>query len=67
MEFLLQLVVTGIISCLITRLFILRGVEFGTLVIDFTNPEKEVYQIQLDNLDDLPKKKRIVLSVKSQK
>lgn len=36
---------------------------YGTLKIDISNPEKEIYRICLDSLENLPKKKRISLKV----
>lgn len=35
----------------------------GTLRIDHRNPEKDVYRIEIDNLDNLAKKRRVVLKV----
>lgn len=35
----------------------------GTLRIDHSNPEKDIYRIDIDNLDELSKKKEIVLKV----
>lgn len=35
----------------------------GTLMIDHSNPAKDVYRFAIDNLDGLSKKKRIVLKV----
>lgn len=35
----------------------------GTLRIDHTNPEKDVYRIEIDDLDKLSRKKRVVLKV----
>lgn len=35
----------------------------GTLKIDHSNPEKDVYRFDVDDLDSLAKKKRIVLKV----
>lgn len=35
----------------------------GILRIDQTNPEKDLYSLELNSLDDLPKKKRIVLTI----
>ena len=40
----------------------LRGVS-GTLKIDRHDPEKDVYRLEIDNLDDLSKKKIVVLKV----
>lgn len=36
----------------------------GILRIDQSNPEKDIYRLEIDNLDILPKKKKIVLKVK---
>lgn len=35
----------------------------GVLQIDHSNPDKDIYQINLNSLDDLAKKKRVVLKV----
>lgn len=35
----------------------------GTLRIDHSNPEKDIYRIDIDDLDKLSRKKRIVLKV----
>ena len=35
----------------------------GTLRIDHSNPEKDVYRFDIDDLNGLSKKKRIVLKV----
>lgn len=35
----------------------------GTLDIDHSNPEKDVYLIRLNNFNDLSKKKKVVLKV----
>lgn len=39
----------------------------GTLKIDNSNPEKDVYRIEIDDLDNLSSKKRIVLNVVKEK
>jgi hypothetical protein len=36
---------------------------FGTLVVDESNPELESYRIEIDNLDDILKKKKVILKV----
>ena len=38
---------------------------FGTLKVDKTNPEKEMYSIEFDNLDCLSNKKRVILKVET--
>lgn len=35
----------------------------GTLRIDHSNPLKDIYRIEIDDLDKLVKKKRVVLKV----
>lgn len=35
----------------------------GTLRIDHSNPEKDVYRIEIDDLDALSRKKRVILEV----
>lgn len=35
----------------------------GTLYIDTSSPEKDIYKIEIDDLDVLPKKKIIALKV----
>lgn len=39
--------------------------SYGVLKIDISDSEKEMYRICLDDLDDLKKKKRIMLKVDS--
>ena len=35
----------------------------GTLRIDHSNPEKDIYRFDIDDIDSLSKKKRIILKV----
>lgn len=35
----------------------------GTLRIDHSNPEKDIYRIEFDDLDKLAKKKRVILKI----
>lgn len=35
----------------------------GSLIIDETDEKKDVYRIEIDNLDAIPKKKRILLKI----
>ena len=37
----------------------------GTLRIDTTNPEKDIYRLEIDNLDVIPKQNQLVLRVDS--
>lgn len=40
-----------------------QGTAYGTLRIDHSNPEKDVYRIELGDLDKLKKKRRIELTI----
>lgn len=35
----------------------------GTLRIDHSNHEKDIYRLEIDNLDDLARKRRVVLKI----
>lgn len=37
----------------------------GTLKIDSTNPEKDIYRLEIEDLNRLPKKKRITVNVEN--
>ena len=60
-----------VLSCLIgiavgasstNCIFYLRS-GFGVLRIDRSNPDKDVYRLEIDKIDDISKKKRVVLKV----
>lgn len=52
------------IGCIITNMiFFIRYHSAGTLRIDHSNPEKDVYRFELDDLDKLSKRRRVVLKV----
>lgn len=57
-------VVVGICS---TWAFIIILTRFGTLNIDSSDPEKDVYSIDIRDLDTIKKKKYIWLKINSQK
>lgn len=55
-------------ACLLVGLMIGLLIErsktsVGTLIIDETDPMTDVYRIEIDNLDVIPEKKRILLKV----
>lgn len=52
-----------IVGSLLTDLYFYRTRTTGTLRIDHSNPDKDVYRIELDYIHDLPKKKEIVLTI----
>lgn len=47
----------------IVGLIISRMRTYGTLKIDTSNPEKDLYKLEIKDLNTLPKKKCIVLKV----
>lgn len=54
-------VVIGINGC---RLYFLLRSAYGVLKINETNPEKDIYRLEIEDLDSLRKKKQIVLKIK---
>ena len=61
--YLLWSVVGILIGCIINILICRAHSSSGILRIDHTNPEKDVYRIEINDLDKLSKKKRIILKV----
>lgn len=62
MDFVLGIIVAFVFGAIIDILEHLRTAR-GMLRIDHSNPEKDVYRIEIDDLDDLAKKSRVVLKV----
>lgn len=60
MEYFIGLIVGCIVSNII---FLIRYSFIGTLKIDHSNSEKDLYRFEIDDLDKLNKKNRIVLKV----
>lgn len=52
----------GILSWLVTLIYILR-ISSGTIKIDTSDPLKDKYRLEIDDLDSLSKKKRVILKV----
>ena len=46
-----------------TKYMILKKATDGILHIDYSNPEKDLYLFEVNNLDDIENKKQIVLKV----
>lgn len=38
----------------------------GTLIVNQTDPEKDIYRLVIDDLDSLTKSKRIILKIKTE-
>lgn len=63
MEYLLILIGLLVGSIVSSIIFFIRYRKAGTLRIDHSDPEKDVYRIEIDDLDGLIKKKNIILKV----
>ena len=59
----LILFVCSFISSIVTMIVMYLTSARGTLRIDHSNPEKDVYRIEINNLEDLSRKKRVILDV----
>ena len=63
MEYLLILIGLLVGSIVSNIIFFIRYRKAGTLRIDHSDPEKDVYRIEIDDLDGLSKKKHVILKV----
>ena len=59
----LILFVCSFVSSIVTMIVMYLTSARGTLRIDRSNPEKDVYRIEINNLEDLSRKKRVILDV----
>ena len=59
----LILFVCSFVSSIVTMIVMYLTSSRGTLRIDHSNPEKDVYRIEINNLEDLSRKKRVILDV----
>lgn len=59
----LMLALGLIIGSLVVLIYYRCVTISGVLQIDHSDPDKDIYQINLNSLDDLAKKKRVVLKV----
>lgn len=57
------IILCSLIGSVITWIIFSFKTTCGTLRIDHSNPEKDVYRFDVDDIDKLSKKKRIVLKV----
>lgn len=51
------------VSSIVTMIVMYLTSARGTLRIDRSNPEKDVYRIEIDDLDALSRKKKVILDV----
>ena len=66
MKELLMCVVTSLVSSIVTVLIIFLKSAHGTLRIDHSDPNKDIYRLDLDDLDDLDvlsRKKQVILDI----
>lgn len=63
MEYLFAIVGVLVGSIISNIIFSIRYRKDGTLRIDHSNPEKDVYRIEIDDLEGLSKKKHVILKV----
>ena len=54
-----------LLGVIVTNVIHRRQMTTGTLKIDQSNPEKDIYRLEIDNLDTVAKKKYIYLKVDS--
>ena len=59
----LILFVCSFVSSIVTLIITYLTSAHGTLRIDHTNPEKDVYRIEIDDLDALSRKKKVILDI----
>ena len=59
----LILFVCSFVSSIVTMIVMYLTSAHGTLRIDHSNPEKDLYRIEINNLEDLSRKKRVILDV----
>ena len=66
MKELLMCVITSLVSSIVTVLIIFFKSAHGTLRIDHSDPNKDIYRLDLDDLDDLDvlsRKKQVILDI----
>lgn len=62
MVYLILMYILGVATSVIINLIFFKR-TYGTLRIDRSNPEKDLYLIEIDDLEQLTKRKRITLKV----
>lgn len=63
MEIIIIFILGALAGGLIVNVFYFRHGTAGVLRIDQSNPEKDVYRFEVYDLDNLPKKKRVLMKV----
>lgn len=52
-----------LVGAIIANILRFEFKSFGVLRIDHSNPEKDVYRLEIDKLENLSSKKKIVLKI----
>ena len=63
MKELLMCVITSLVSSIVTVLIIFFKSAHGTLRIDHSDSNKDIYRLELDDLDVLTRKKLVILDI----
>ena len=63
MNTLFLLAVGSIFGSVLSNFIFRRKTEFGVLRIDMSDPQKDVYKLEISDLDSLPKKKKVLLKI----
>lgn len=53
-----------ILGSVIRTIILYWQAGFGTLYIDHSNPDKDVYRFEIEDLDDIYKKSKLVMNIK---
>ena len=59
----LMCVVSSLLGSIVTVLIIFLKSVHGTLRIDHSDPNKDIYRLDLNDLDVLTRKKRVILDI----
>ena len=59
----LMCVVSSLVGSIVTVLIIFFKSAHGTLRIDHSDPNKDIYRLDLDDLDVLTRKKLVILDI----
>lgn len=62
MSYFVGVVIGIVLSFIVHKIYRKRSTD-GVLKIDTSNPEKDIYRLDIDDLDILPRKKYLVLTI----
>ena len=62
MSYFVGVVIGIVLSFIVHKIYGKRSTD-GVLKIDTSNPEKDIYRLDIDDLDILPRKKYLVLTI----